>query len=435
MKRSQAYVSAGVAVAVLLAMWTRLQFIELYGGNDPTYLEWARAEYFGGLSEFYLASANNIAAGNGYRDTVYPPGYAIVLAGFEQLGCGTPSCLRIAQAALDSAAIIPLALMAAWSGLGPASVILAACAYALHPLWAAGSTFLLADSLLPALMIVNLAALLWAPRGGRLARWIVPGAIAGLSLLVRPDLSLLVILAVAWCLWVCPSPRRWRAASLIVAALVVSTFPWGLHNRMTHGVWMFTSSGGGSGLWQGLGTLPNEYGYIVSDSAAAARVRSAGFEFLSIEGDAYLKREYLRAVREHPGHVARVILDRWYGILTTSERLQPLFFGRLRQWIDVTGALACVAALMIARRNPARMLLIGAPPLYALMSVGIVYFEPRYIRYTHLGYLFAFLTLGTLVADRVRQQSPRIAVAIATLAAAVIAIYAVRELRTLALLS
>jgi hypothetical protein len=339
------------------------------------------------------------------------------------------------QAAIDSAAVIPLALLATWSGLTPGGAILMAAAYALHPLWAAGSTFLIADALSPALVVLTLAATVAASRSASAVAWVAPGMLVGLASLVRPDLLLMIGPIALWCVWVAPRPQRLRSAAVLVVTFALTMLPWGLHNRITHGVWLFTSASSGSGLWQGLGTLPNEHGYVVGDSAAAQRARAAGFEFGTIAGDRYLRQEYLKAAAAHPGHVARVIVARWKQILFSSERLQPLFFGRVRQVLDAVGIVLVVLAAVIVRRNRVALLLLALPPLYALFSVGIVYVEPRYVRYVHLAYVFGGVVVLMEAWQRLRLRQPRVAAAAAVLLVALGVLYAGRELAHLATLS
>jgi hypothetical protein len=181
--------------------------------------------------------------------------------------------------------------------------------------------------------------------------------------------------------------------------------------------------------------LPNEHGYVVGDSAAAQRARAAGFEFGTIAGDRYLRQEYLKAAAAHPGHVARVIVARWKQILFSSERLQPLFFGRVRQVLDAVGIVLVVLAAVIVRRNRVALLLLALPPLYALFSVGIVYVEPRYVRYVHLAYVFGGVVVLMEAWQRLRLRQPRVAAAAAVLLVALGVLYAGRELAHLATLS
>jgi hypothetical protein len=425
----------GIAASVVLAYWVRLQFIALYGGSDPTYLEWARQEYFGGLSEFYLAAADQLRNGQPYLHTNYPPGYPLLLAGLQVAGCADPACLREIQAALDSATVPLVALLALWAGAGAAAAMAIAVTYALHPLWAAGSTFLIADALSPLLMVVTMVAAAGASRSRSALSWAGAGLACGVAALVRPDLLLMVGGIAVWCAYVVPRTQLIPAVAALCAAFALTVIPWGLHNRVTHGEWILTSASGGSGLWQGLGTLPNEYGYVVGDSAAAQHVRAAGFEFGTPEGDRYLRREYWKAATDHPMHVARVIGDRWRQILFTSERLQPLFFGRLRQWLDATGIFLVVLAAVLARQNPVALLLVLLPPLYALSSVGIVYVEPRYVRYVQLGYAFSAVLVASALWRTALAAAPRWALTGAATAAVGALLYVLRELAHLAKLA
>ncbi len=201
-----------------------------------------------------------------------------------------------------------------------------------------------------------------------------------------------------------------------------------MHNRRLHGAWVFTSTGGGASLWEGLGEIENPYGYVLDDSAANHQLIPRGYGWASIDGSAFLTREYLKAWRDHPAFVLRVVASRMVRILTQSDRLQPLFFGRVREWLDAFGLITLAAAVWLARRNRLAVLLLIVLPMYALISIGLVHFEPRYVRYVEVAYVLGAAIVCSRLASVALERWPRATLAVVVLFCLAGSVYTVREL-------
>jgi hypothetical protein len=422
---SKRLTAALVGVAVL-AFWTRMQFVQMYGGHEVSYLDWALRHYFGALSGFYVTTADAWRRGEVYRDLLYPPGYVAFLAGIGALATPSIATLRAAQAIVDASAVVAVYVIAADVGLPTAWSLVAAAAYAMLPLWAAASTFLLAESLLVPLLLWALVLLVVAARA---SSWWLPvlcGLWIGICALVRPDAVMFIVPAVV--VFIAAGGRPFPAAAALVGAFALVLLAWGAHNRGVHGSWVFTSTSGGAGLWEGLGEIENTYGYTVDDSAANAVVASHGFRWGSIEGDRVLKQEYVRAWREHPAFVARAGVARVSRILFHSDRLQPLFFGRVRELLDGGGFAMLLIALWIVRRTRAAAALLIALPLFAIISVGMVHLEPRYVRYVPVAYVVAFAVVGSAGLSTLRRKTAAAATVLSIVLVMAGAAYTVREL-------
>jgi hypothetical protein len=411
-----------------LAAWTRVQFINLYGGHAASYAEWADQHYFGGLSSFYLSTSASLAAGGSYDAMQYPPGYPYLLAGLRLAGAQSVLAMRIVQGSVDAAAVVVVYRLARLLDVATGWALAAAAAYAVWPLFASGSIWPLADSLSVPLVAVAMLMIIWAGRS-HVLQAAVCGLFIGAAALVRPDLVLLIVPAAGWLL-LADGPRLRERTVALVLAFVIPIGLWGLHNRRVHGVWMFSSTASGMGLWEGLGELPNSYGYVLDDSAANHLLRSKGYALGSIEGDRVFVREYLNAWRDHPMFAARVIAARIPKILFESERLQPLFFGRARQLMDLAGLCLVIAALAIRRRQLEPWLLLLLPPLYAVCSIGFVHYEPRYVRYVQLSYVLAAFVLADALWRRLEQRRS-LAIAVLGVVATGATVYTVRELHAL----
>ncbi len=426
--RTSSSLGLALCAVALLALWTRVQYVDLYGGRGGAYLAWANEHYFGGLSEFYLSTAESIAKGGRYTALHHPPGYPYVLAAFNKVGLRSVGAIRITQSVLDAAVVFAMYALAR-SLVTRAWALAASVAYAVWPLFAAGATWPLAESLSVGLVTMLLALLVWAGRTHSLMKAAaISGAAIGVSALVRPDLVLLCVPAAIWL------AMRRKKATVAVALLAGCAIPialWGVHNRITNGAWVFGSTSSGLGLWEGLGEVPNAYGYVLDDSAANHLLMTRGYTWGSVEADRYFRQEYLNAWRNHPEFVLHVIAARIPRILFDSEQLQPLFFARGRQFLDAFGAGLVLVALWVRRRDPTAWLVLLLPPAYAVLSIGLVHFEPRYVRYVQLSYVLAVIVIANDAWHRLARHSRPLALTVAGALVMCASAYAFRELHSL----
>lgn len=422
-RRDRLVVLAVLAGLYALAVFARLGAIALYGGQED-YTAWSMSHYFGGVTRQYLAFAGELLDLR-YTSLGYPPGYPALLAAFRLLGISDLQAMRAAQAAIDALGVLPVYWLLRRAGLQRPLCVAVASVYAAYPLWVFGSIFLLGEFVSTLLVLAALSlALLW-DRGQAPPRalMVASGFVLALFALVRPDLLLLPGLMAIWLLW----RHGWRhgavAAALLAAGFSLPIAAWGLHNKVHNGHWVFTTTGGGNALWEGLGEVPNEYGFVLSDEKAIEVLRRRGMAWLSPEADRYFRSEYLRAWREHPGFVLEVIGKRWKNVVFDSERFAvdvgPL--EALRAKLDSWGLLLAFLALVLWRSSPAAVLIVSLPVAYALLSIGMTHWEARYVRYVHLSYLFsAALVLGWCV-ERLRARSGRLATIAMAVAVAVTA--------------
>lgn len=410
---------AVLAMTAAAAVFLRLMAIDVYGGHQG-YQAWSMRHFFGGITPTYLALAEDLL-GLRYGSLAYPPGYPAFIAVARLAGITELGDLRILQAAIDVAGIFLVYFLLGRAGVRPGLRLCGAAVYATYPLWAVGSTFLLAEFVTPVFVLAALA--LTVVLGGRerptplLAAG--GGVLLGFFALTRPDLVLLPGLLAAWLLWRRPDRRGIAAIALLLASFSLPLAAWGLHNRIQHGHWVFTTTGGGNALWEGLGEVPNDYGFVLDDQKAGEVLAKRGLKWLSVEADRYFKSEYLRAWREHPEFVVGVIRSRWMRVIVESEgwfsEARPYFL--LKRAFELGGWALFAFALLAFRRSPERVLLVGAPLIYALLSIGLTHWEARYGRYVQLSYLFALVLLVDAFAERVGRFSRRAAAAVLVTAA------------------
>jgi len=354
-----------------------------------------------------------------------------LIAALKTVGVRSIGGLRLAQSALDAAIAVVFYRLARYLGVTRALALLASAIYAVWPLFASGATWPLADSLSVALIALVLTEFVWAAREPRkTAKAAICGVTIGLFALVRPDLVLLIVAGAMW-LIVTDSRGAWLRVGALLAGCAIPLGVWGLHNRTTHGAWVFGTTSSGLGLWEGLGETPNPYGYVLDDSAANHVLMAKGYAWASVNADRYFRAEYLKAWRDHPRFAASTIAARVPKILFDSEHLQPLFFARARQFVDLFGMALVVLALWIRRHHAGSWLVLLLPPLYALASIGVVHYEPRYVRYVQLAYLLAAIVVANEMWRRIVTSHRTLAMVAMAIVVVASGAYAVRELHAL----
>ena len=390
--------AAAIAALAGVGIWIRLECIVIYGGLEPSYIDWATLNYFGGITASYLNGTAAIEALRAFPTLGYPPGYPVVLAALRGLGFEDLQQLRGAQAALEATVGVPaMYRVARISGVARPWAVLGGGGYAVYPPLAVGAGFILAEALTPALLLLSLCATAWAARRPSRLRLFALGVSLAVVSLIRPELILLGGPLALWLFTAARVPRQPSLAAVLAGGFVIALLPWGIHNRAAHGAWVFTSTGGSAGLWEGLGAIENPYGYVLSDAYTREMLERRGMAWHSIEADRYLKQDYYRAWRESPAFVLRVAVYRWRQILWTSEGLYTSAFRGLQQWFDRYGLLVCGAALLLAYRQSGVWLAVVLPVSYALLSIGMVHYEARYVRYVHVAYAIAALIALTRV--------------------------------------
>lgn len=399
--------SAALTTIVAVAVIVRIYFLIGKGGLENDQLAWGVANYFGGLTGGYLTMRDFILAGQyEVRPWPYLPGYPAFLAILKLLGVDNLRDVRTIQALLDAAAIWPLFYVVRSLTASAPFALSSCCLYALTPSWAAGSTYLLAESLLPPLVITLLAALVWIRSYPlNLLHWATLGLVAAILAFFRTEMTLLIGPLALWAMVVAPPRRRVICAAAVVFAFAVPLFAWALRNYVVHGLVMLTPPAKWYAFWSGLGHVENDFGYFVDDGRASKLTLSMGLGWLTPATEAYWKDQYLAAWHDHPLHVIKTILYRFQLIATKYDGLSsPLALDGI-----VYGALSTatpIALIWLAlKRRWADTLLVAGPMGYALISLGLMYVELRYVRYAGLTYLLGAAVLLSLIVDSATQHN------------------------------
>jgi 4-amino-4-deoxy-L-arabinose transferase-like glycosyltransferase len=392
-RRLVGFLKASLLLAVFaFAYYLRHRYWIMSGGLEASYQTWASKHYFGGIAVVYLSNADLLLQGRVTElSRAYPPGYPALIALAKLLGASDPQSFRLVQIGLDAAAAVAAYGVARGLHLGTIAAFLAAMLYAIAPAWVSTSTPIMAESLLPALTLVALLVLIRVAWSRRPLAWFAVGCGLGMLPLVRPEMTFLFLPLGAWAL-ISTAAIPWRQrATIAVVTLLGFGLPWmavATVNYVNHRHFFITDNISGYALFSGLGQVPNPHGYFIDDVRAEEHLHSLGMTYRSPESEAYWRRLYWNAWREHPEHVLATIAHRFNMILFEPEMHPP--FEALYERIAWAPYLLLVSiAVLIVRRQYAASLLVIGPLCYALATNGLMYTEVRYVRYAHLSYLLA----------------------------------------------
>jgi hypothetical protein len=416
-----------VLLALLpLGFWVRYQIFLINGGLAESYIDWALVHYFGGLTPTYVRGADDIVHLRPWSIISYPPGYSLFIAIWKFFGINNLQKIRLAQASVDCLTVFPIFYVLSRLGVRQTFALGAAGVYAVAPLWAFGSVMLLAEAFSPPLMAWLLALMLFVSRRRQMLLWLATGVLVALSALIRPDLVLFIAPLLLWTIFTAPADRRIHAVMMTIVGFCTLMFFWGAYHKINNGHWIFTSNAGNYALWCGLGQLPNDYGYFVSDAKAIELLMQQGIDWHSAASESYWRAAYQTAWREHPDYVLKTIIWRFSKIPFDHQSYLDLsgYFSAINTYLTNYGFFVLCLSLvaLVIQKKFSAAYIISLPLIYALGSLGLVYYESRYIRYVPLSYIFASAILINLLYSGFVSLSPILRKRVVTLGLAAFAL-------------
>lgn len=413
-----------IALTVVIAWLVRYRYFIGFGGAEHNYLDWASEHYFGGITRGYYHTVVAIVTLDWSSSShLYPPFYPLVLALIQIFFSDDLQLARLIQAGLDALGAVIAYLICCRLGCQRLVGVLAGLGYAIAPWWAWGSTLVLADALVPVMVLLLVFTLIHARDNGRSLDWLIVGLVGCALTLTRSEFGLLVAAIIVLALIGAPG----RRVQAITAGMAGFWLPWlgvATVNYFTFGHFFPASNATFYALYSGLGQVENAYGYVVSDEKASYLLAANGLTYHGPGAEEFWRKIYFDAWRNHPGHVIQTILHR-FGLIAFGQELTsyPKTFVPLFGW---GLGLAAVAAMILAvRKRFYNLLIVLGPLLFALGTLGIIYVELRYVRYASLTYLFsAAIVLSAVVSwagrafgrrDRVRRVAGAVAFAVAYL--------------------
>jgi 4-amino-4-deoxy-L-arabinose transferase-like glycosyltransferase len=134
---------------------------------------------------------------------------------------------------------------------GPVAGLVAALLAATYPAFIENTGRLLAEPVALFWLPAAVLAFLWASDGGRIWRWLLPGALLGLTTLTRPEylpfvavFALLAVLRASW-----RRPAGLAAGALLVLAFCAVLAPWTARNAIVLDRFVPVTTGGGKALF------------------------------------------------------------------------------------------------------------------------------------------------------------------------------------------
>jgi hypothetical protein len=423
-----------VLACIAIAWDVRLHFLLIRGGLEPDQIGWASTVYYGGISKAYVAMRDALLAGQVGSRMKYMPGYPALLAILGLGGVKDLGAVRVAQTLFDAIAILPLVYVVTRLTRSFLLAIFAATIYAASPWLAQGSGYLLAEALIPALVVWTLAGMMWL-RGhpSSAIAWSALGFFCAIPVFLRSEFILLAFPLVIWALMVAPPRRRFFLAIAVAAAFVAPILAWGLHNYLVLDQFALVPPAGWYAMWSGLSQTANDLGYFADDARAALLLQTKGIFPHTPKAELFWKNEYLLALSEHPGHVLKTIQFRMKIIATTCDTSYGPLHGMCVLNYYWFAWLSVLAVVWLAwKRRWSDAFLICGPMAFALLSLGFVYVEPRYVQYAGITYLLGGVVFVALLVDLVTARfsaldnpagSRSIKNAVGAIGAAVVAIY------------
>jgi Dolichyl-phosphate-mannose-protein mannosyltransferase len=325
-----------------------------------------------------------------YRPPLWPLVLGAVYAGADATGIHRWTAGRLAQAAIGTAIVALIGLIAAelW---GAAAGLVAAGLGALYlPLVLDGAT-LISEPLFVALELAAVWAALRLRTAPSRLRWAVAaGVLAGLAALTRST-ALVVVLPLLAAMW---AGRGWRAVGIFAAAAVLVVAPWTIRNAHVLGAFVPVSTETGSTL---LGTYnpsarddPGCTGcwILLSDFPRELPLARRLKRLDEVRKDRESRTLAIRFARRHPGYPFQVAWENSLRLLELGGAGRTRFaastidvppgaavVGAWELWIVLVAAVAG-AATAVRRRVPAW--LAALPVLLWVATVFVQSETPRF---------------------------------------------------------
>jgi tetratricopeptide (TPR) repeat protein len=317
-------------------------------------------------ASYHDAWARRIAGGAlmGNEPFFRAPFYAYLLAAVYRLSDGSYLAPRVLQFILGSATSL-MAYLLARRTMGMVAGIAAGILCAVYPVLIYFDGELLTEPVFTFFCVLGILLLDTARRRRGLRYWFLGGLTLGLALITRPTIGVFLVAALAAALAL--PHRRWAAATLLVAGVVIPVMPVTVHNYAVSGELIPLVWQGGLNLY--LGNNPAADGWSATspeirkdwwggyrDQIAIPR-EELGREPSYGEVSAYWRERAIRFMTGQPGRFAKLLLKKAALFWGSREfpNNQDFNFYRLQSRIlsnpigfGVVGPLALAGMLVLA---------------------------------------------------------------------------------------
>jgi len=246
-------------------------------------------------------------------ETLHPPGYSLLLWGAYRLlnYSGMMVLAYGAQILADSA----VCLLLFWLGASLFTMQagrVAAWIYAVLPPAVLNCAVLQPDSLGPFFAVAILVVAAYEARSN-VFRGIATGLVIGIGCYFRSEILIFSAIVPAIFLLYLPWRRALPLILGVVAGVTLVMTPWICWTFSNTGTPLVTSSNSGASMYESLGEYTNNpWGITLDDGWVQSAAIQAGFTSAWTPGaDAYFRRLFIKAVREHPlDYISLVITHR-----------------------------------------------------------------------------------------------------------------------------
>lgn len=331
----------------VLAVLIRISFVYVVTGLDKGAQNPA---VLNGDERDYIGRAQNLLAGNGLTaggpsDRMWrTPGYPFFLAGLFFLGVKNVAGIRLSQCLLGGLTCALLFLLA--EHLFDRGLAIATATYfAIFPPHAYMAGQILSENLLLPVVLGCILSFFALAKSHSLRSAIFSGALAGISVLIKPE-SAVVLIALVLTIWILRIKNKAGLSFVVALVAVLVLSPWLIRNYRLSGH-LVLSSVGGEAFWGGNNSYvldnPKYRGYWMAPSEMPAQLNEVLAAPTEYEQDRVrwrLGTEFLNQHRSDLPRLAMYKLRRFYSVFVqdSKERLALILsFGLLLPFI-ATGA-------------------------------------------------------------------------------------------------
>jgi len=347
-----------------------------------------RHTFFSTGQQIYDHVAESLLHGHGFSNAgrpnvENPPLYPLAVAAAYAIGGRGWWSVAALQALLDVASLLLLYLLTGRL-FGRTAALLAAFMFALYPYLAGQAALLMDTSLFVLVLLAFLYALTRAADKGRTAWSAATGALAAATLLVRPTVIAILVVAPAL-LALLGADRRRLGRVLVVATAVgaVALVPWTVRNALRFHAFVPTSAKFGENFYAG--NSPHAAEYIAEGrSTDLLRLRPDAPQpparWNDVRRDSWWLRRGLDWAKAHPGawaHALRIKLEAFWSWdlnpKTLGEtRTKELLYTATYLPLLLVGLAGLALGLRIGRRREVGFcaLILGAFTLIHVLVVG-----------------------------------------------------------------
>ncbi len=247
-----------------------------------------------------IASGDGFATANGEPTAFRPPGYPLLLAGLEHIGCNTVAEIRLAQVFISTLTLFFLFLLSLKIA-GPVAALVSTAVAAGYPYFIFGAGTLYPLTCFSFALVASIYFMLSQKK----MHVALAGLLMGAAILMRTSAVVLAFSVIVWLFFMMRrSIKKYFSTAIIYGlALTIVVAPWLIRNYTVFGKPML-SSNGGRNLW--LGNNPKSTANTGSDIAMPPELEARIAAATEVEADAIYAAEAKEFIKANPWHAFKL---------------------------------------------------------------------------------------------------------------------------------